>query len=182
MAKRTQRATANNTVNMPQARYSLDERRKVIEEGVDIVVPTGVAVRVRPVTPDGLLRTGKIPDTVTPIMLKALYEPDKAQVALDEFVQEPRQTAEEMLTMLTAIDAVCEASLVDTSQLPYLTFQDKGFIFRMAFLPAEVLSRFRSEPARDVGRVDDGNEVRQVAVRNSGRGQATQQPGALPAQ
>lgn len=163
-------------------RYSLDERRAIFDEGVPILLPSGVDVLLRPVTPETLLRAGKIPDTVTPILLKALYEPLNAQKELDAFVQEPRQSAEETLAMLTAIGVVCEAALVDASQLPYLSFQDKGFIFRMAFLPAEVLSRFRAKSGGTVGRVDDGDQVQPVTRHDSGRGAASAQSGALLAQ
>jgi hypothetical protein len=166
---------------MPTARYSLDERRAIFDEGVPIILPSGVEVHLRPITPEALLRAGKIPDTVTPIVTKALYEPDKTQAALDEFIKEERQTPEETLTMLTTISVVCEAAMVDPSLMPYLSFQDKGFIFRIAFLPAEVLSRFRARSLGDVERVDDGDQVQPVARRDSGRGSRTQQPSALPA-
>lgn len=149
--------------NGKSAPYSLDERRAIVEEGVPYRLPSGVEVRLRPVDPIRLLRGGNVPDILTPIVMDALYEPDKTQEALDQFVKTPREQQEETLQMLAGVDAVCEAALVDPEQLPYLTFADRGLIFRLAFLPAEVLSRFRFQQIGDVERVPDGEPVQQPA-------------------
>lgn len=147
----------------PAPRYTLEERRTIIEEGVWHTLPSGIDVLLRPVDPIALLRGGKVPDILTPIVMDALYEPRKTQEALDQFIKSPRAEQEETLQMLAAIDVVCEAALVDASQLPYLNFADRGFIFRLAFLPAEVLSRFRAKQVGDVERVHDGEQVPQAA-------------------
>lgn len=157
------RHRSNNGNSKPAPRYTLEERRAVMEEGVWHSLPSGVDVLLRPVDPISLLRGGRVPDILTPIVMDALYEPRKTQEALDEFVKTPRTQQEETLQMLAAIDVVCEAALVDASQLPFLSFADRGMIFRLAFLPAEVLSRFRAKQVGTVERVHNGDQVPQAA-------------------
>lgn len=161
MAKRNGAAPAP----APAEKFTIAERRAIFDQGVLHTLPSGVDVLLRPVTPDGLLRAGKVPDTLTPLVIDMLYEKDftKTNKALDEFVQTPRDQREDTLKMLESIDAVCEAALVKPEQLPYLTYTDRAYIFRMAFLPAEVLSRFRAKQVRDVESVDEGDQVRQAA-------------------
>lgn len=162
MAKRSNGSNGNGTRPKP----SLEERRIIHEQGVLQTLPSGVDVAVRPVTPTALLEAGKVPDILTPLVIDMLFEKDmsKTNAALDSFVQTPRAQREDALAMIESINAVCEAALVDPSQLPYLTYADRAYIFRMAFLPAEVLSRFRSQPAGDVARVDEGDHLSQAAV------------------
>lgn len=145
--------------------FSLEERRAIIEEGVPIPMPSGIEVLVRPVTPDGLLRAGKVPDTLTPLVMEILYErnADKINNILDEFVKKPRESLEETLEMLGSLDVVARASLVNPDQVSLLTFTDRGFLFRLAFLPAEVLSRFRRKQAGNVDGVDQGEPLPQTA-------------------
>lgn len=149
----------------PRPGFPLEERRAIIEEGVPIPMPSGVEVLVRPVTPDGLLRGGKVPDTLTPLVMEILYErnADKINGALDEFVKKPRETVEETLEMLGSLDVVARAALVNPDQLSLLNFTDRGFLFRLAFLPAEVLSRFRAKQTRNVDGVGESDEVQQAA-------------------
>lgn len=155
----------------PMANMTLEERRAAQEEGIWQTLPGGVKVLMRPVKPDALIRSGKIPDILTPIMLNAIYEPSSVKInaAVDEFVETPREQREEILEMLASIDAVCEAALIDAEQLPYLTYSERTCIFRLAFLPVEVLSRFRLQPDRDVEVAADGKGNGDTAQRATGR-------------
>lgn len=148
------------------SRFTVDERRIIQESGITYTLPSGVDVQLRPVSPMALLHSeGKIPDTLTPLVIDMLYEKDfnKTNAAVDAFVQTPREELAKTLEMLESIDMVCKAALLDPEQLPYLTFLDRAYIFRLAFLPAEVLSRFRRQQVGDVERVQSGEQVQQVA-------------------
>jgi hypothetical protein len=49
-------------------------------------------------------------------------------------------------------------SAEDEIAISELSLSDRMWIFKLAFMPAEVLSRFRYEPARDVEAMDDEQE------------------------
>lgn len=148
------------------SRFTVEERREIHENGIAYTLPSGVDVQLRNVSPMDLLHSaGKIPDTLTPLVIDMLYEKDfnKTNDALDKFVQEPRTELAKTLEMLESIDMVCRAALIDPEQLSYLTFLDRAYIFRLAFLPAEVLSRFRRQQVGNVGGVQSGEQVQQAA-------------------
>jgi hypothetical protein len=76
--------------------------------------------------------------------------------------------------MIESINYVCKAALlypkvVDTPKaedeiaVTELSLSDRMWIFKLAFMPAEVLSRFRYEPSRDVeDSADGGTDVQQA--------------------
>lgn len=146
---------------------TLDELRRMYEEGLPQTLISGIEVRLRPVTPDKLLRLGRIPDTLAPIMLKGLYQDIHSD--LDDFVQDKSDDREQTLEMLNAIDVVCEAALLEPDIVPYLSLADRMWIFKLAFMPAEVLSTFRLQPERDVAAEadgeGDGDKAERTAVR-----------------
>jgi hypothetical protein len=133
---------------------TIEELRRIYDEGVPQTLLSGVQVQMRPVRADKLLALGRIPDILTPIMLKSVYE--VATEELDSFLFDKRETMAETLEMIRAVDAVCAAALVEPSLVEYLTLQDRMWIFKLAFMPAEVLSTFRLQSRGDVENLDDG--------------------------
>lgn len=146
---------------------TIDDLRRMYEEGLPQTLISGIEVRMRPVTPDRLLSLGRIPDTLAPIMLKGLYE--DIHNDLDKFVQGKPEDKEQTLEMIRAIDTVCEAALLEPDVVPYLSLSDRMWIFKLAFMPAEVLSTFRLQPKRDVATEADGegngDKAKRAAVR-----------------
>jgi hypothetical protein len=147
---------------------TIDELRRAYEEGIPQRLFSGVEVVMRPVRLDRLLMSGNVPDILTPLVMKGLFPAgdDEAQRFPDEvnhFIGQKRDKQKEAVDFIRAVDVVCEAALVDVSVLPYLPLSDRLWIFRLAFLPAEVLSRFRLQPQTDVADVGEGDEVRQAA-------------------
>lgn len=146
---------------MPASTASKSDIKRIQEQGVEQTLPSGLAVMVRPVRPEKLLQGGMLPDILTPIVIDMLYVRDLAKTneALDKFISEPREQRAEVLEMLDAIDVVCAAALVDTDDMPLLNFVDRAFIFRLAFLPAEVMATFRTESLGNVEGVAESNNV-----------------------
>lgn len=141
--------------------------RAMREQGVVQTLPSGRVVRMRTVTPDRLLRLGHIPDILTPFALGLLYGKDPDVEAV-QFLQ-PREQAQEAIAMLDSIAVVCRAALVsprvvddpqaeDEIAIEDLTIDERGWVFRLALWPAEMLKSFRFQPSGNVETLPDGQE------------------------
>ena len=147
--------------------------RRVRERGVVVRLPSGRRVRMRNVQPSHLLKLGRIPDVLTPLVLKILY--GKAQQDdFDNFFT-LREQVDEALGVIESMRIVCTAALLepriveeavgeDEIQFEDLSDTEKTWIFNLAFLEAEGLSSFRDGQAADVGLVDEGQELPAAAV------------------
>jgi hypothetical protein len=155
---------------------TIEELRRMYQDGVPQTLISGTEVQMRAVTPDRLLSSGRVPDTLTPIMLKGLYE--DIHEDLDTFVQTKHADKEATLEWVRAIDAVCEAALVEPDVVPYLSLADRMWIFKLAFSPVEVLSTFRLQPKRDMVTAADSKGDGDAAQRAAGR---ARRPSRVPA-
>lgn len=157
------KATAKTVLALP----TLEELRRAYEEGLPQTLLSGVQVLMRPVQPDKLLMSGKLPDILTPLVMGMMFAkekaadetifPDEVDNPIDAYLTKQRQDAKDAIAFIQSVDVVCEAALVDPSIIPYLGLQDRLWIFRLAWMPVEVLSRFRLQPARDVEAGDSGD-------------------------
>lgn len=133
---------------------TIDELRKIYDEGLPQTLLSGVEVYMRPIRPDMFLATGKVPDILTPIVINMLFPPKRADDEffdeVGDFVGKPRDESKEALQFIEAVNVVCEAALIDPSIVPYLSLADRLWIFKLAFMPVAVLSTFRLQPRRDV--------------------------------
>jgi len=148
--------------------------RKEREEGVLVRLPVSRRlVRLRTVRPDMLLRRGRIPDPLSNLVVSMIY--GKATNAQMDAFLEPREQVEQALETMDSLSAVCEAALVeprivdepladDEIAIADLEYADMGYIFRLAFAPAEALSRFRHQPQADVDVMADEPVDAQQAV------------------
>lgn len=127
---------------------TIDDLKRMFEQGTPVTLISGVQVQMRTPRPQDLLASGKLPDILTPIVLKSLYE--NASDKLDEYLFTERDEVAETLEMVRGVDAVCEAALVEPSILPYLDLSDRMWIFRLAFMPVQVLGQFRQQPGGNV--------------------------------
>jgi hypothetical protein len=134
---------------------TIEELRDAFEKGLPQTLLSGVEVAMRPLRPEPLLFGGKIPDPLRPILMHMLFPPRQENYSfpdeLDAFVSEEREDEQAQLDFVQSVDTVCDAVLIDPSIRPFLTFADRLWIFRLAFYPVEVLSRFRLQPPGDVG-------------------------------
>lgn len=136
--------------------------RKPREEGYIITLPSGYAARLRPVQLDVMLATGDIPDILTPLVGKMLYEgadlDDAAE--LESLIESTAGMAELMGAVVRA--AVIEPRIVDAPEqedeiaLEDISFEDRMVIFSLAIQPTRVLEKFCDQQGRDVEAVPDG--------------------------
>lgn len=141
--------------------------RSMRETGVLQTLPSGRVVRLRTVTPDRLLRLGKLPNPLRSLMLRMVFE----TVPFDEVLKlkEPKEQVEEALEVVDTLNVVCEAALLEPSigsstgslgenqiSVDDLTLAERGWIFELVFMPAEALATFRWQPEPDVGTLPNG--------------------------
>lgn len=146
---------------------TVEELKRAYDEGELIPLISGIKVQMRSVRPEELLRSGKLPDALSQIVHKSLFK--DAREELDAFVfgnsqedapeeaqDEVPQSLEQTIEMIKGVDAVCDAALVDPSIRPYLSLSDRMWIYKLALLPAAVLSTFRQQQDGDVEPKADG--------------------------
>ena len=151
--------TAQAVLKLP----TIEELRRAYEEGIPQTLLSGMQVQIRPVRPDKLLMAGKVPDILTPVVMAMLFPkeeeqepfPDEIRDPVNHFLVKERKRADEAVEFIKAVDVVCEAAVVDPAIVPYLSIADRMWIFRLAWMPVEVLSNFRLQPQRDVEAGDD---------------------------
>lgn len=141
------------------------EFRAMRERGVLQTLPSGRVVRLRTVTPDRLLREGKIPDILTPLVLRMVYE-DVPNAQLDEFLA-TRERVADALAMIESLRVVCVAGLLEPRivdepegkgdiSIDDLTLNERGWVFKLVFQSAETLSSFRFGQTPDVDTLPNG--------------------------
>jgi hypothetical protein len=135
--------------------------------GTEIEIPgTGRLVRLRTLDAESLLREGKIPDILTPLVIKSVYE-ELSDREVRSVLAQSRGSKEDALAMMEAIEFVAEKSIADSTKVKGLTLGEKRWIFRLAMEPAELLVTFRYDPNADVEPVVEGDEVQPVAERDT---------------
>lgn len=118
---------------------------------------------MKPVQLDRLLLAGKVPDILTPLVMRMLFGtkpddpefPDEIKDPATHYLTKKRTEAQEAIEFIESVDVICRESLVDAAAIPYLSIADRMWVFKLALMRAEVLSTFRHEPARDVEAVHD---------------------------
>lgn len=140
--------------------------RKPREEGFLLALPSGNSATIRPVALDVLLRQGKIPDLLTPLVAKMIYEGVDTD-ELDKLLS-VEKLAEQSDEMLALIDAICAAAFLepriveqpqaeDEIAIEDVELADRGTVFSLAVLPANDLRRFLQRQASAVEPVPDGD-------------------------
>lgn len=143
-----------------QAAPTIEELRRVYDEGITQRLISGIEVQMHPIQIEKLLEAGDIPDTLTSILVKGLYEDVRED--LDNFVMEKQDDRAKAVETIRSVDAVCRAVLIDPTIVPYLSLSDRFWLFKLAFMPAEVLSRFRLQSEGNVDVVDESQNVQQA--------------------
>lgn len=160
MAKKTA-ATPRPKVKTLSLVESLVEMK---DKGTEVLIPgTDRIVRLKTLDAETLLREGKVPDILTPLVIKSVYE-ELGERDLRGFLSQSRSSKEEALAMLEAIDFVVKHSIADKTDIKTLTLGEKRWIFRLVMEPAELLVTFRYDPNVDVEPVAEGDEVLSTAL------------------
>ena len=137
--------------------------RDVLRNGVEQEMPgTYRVLKIRNLDSVALLREGKLPDILTPLIIKSVYQ-DLTDREVRDFLGQSRGNAAEALKMAEALDFVAKHAVVDNIKVEDLTLGEKRWIFRLAVGPAEMLASFRFEQESDVGDLDTSDDVPQAA-------------------
>lgn len=145
----------------------LEELALVRVQGKEITIPsTERVLHIRPLDIAQILQEGKVPDILTPLVIKTVYSNVEDEEILG-FLTTERKNVNEALAHIEAVDFVVQHSVVDQVQIKDLTWGEKRWIFRLALIPAEYLANFRYEEDADVADVSEGDEVREAAERDS---------------
>lgn len=150
MAKRKEKTT-------PELLAEMNSR------GIEFKIPgSDRIVRIRNLDAPTLLREGKMPDILTPLVIKSIYQ-EISDKEIRDFLGQNKTSANDALALLETIDFVVERVLVDGAKVKDLTLGEKRWLFRVAMEPAELLVTFRYDPNDDVADMDESGEVRTVA-------------------
>lgn len=137
--------------------------RKMNEATITTMLPySGMVVEMGRAQLDQLLLTGKIPDTLTPIVADLLW----SSVGQGQ----PREQIQAEKAFFELVNAVVAACLLsprvvanptqdDELTIGDLDFADKLIIYRLATQPLAVLHRFRQEQASGVDTVQQGDDL-----------------------
>lgn len=119
-------------------------------------------VRLRALDAPTLLREGKVPDILTPLVTKAIYQ-DLSDRELRDFVGQAKGSTQEALALVDAMDFVAEKGIADNTKVKELTLGEKRWIFRLVMGPAEMLVTFRYDSDADVEPVVEVEDVQPTA-------------------
>lgn len=122
---------------------------------------TGRQVHLRTVNTKELLADDKLPDILTPLIVKSVYM-DLTDNELRQFVEQQKGSKKEALDLLDSIDYVVTKTIVSGAKLDDLTLAEKRWVFRLVMGPAELLINFRLDEESDVEPVDEGEDVPQA--------------------
>lgn len=141
--------------------------RKMNEATITTMLPySGMVVEMGRAQLDQLLLTGKIPDTLTPIVADLLWS-SVGQGRPAEQIQAERVFFELVNAVVSACllnpRVVANPTQEDELTIGDLDFADKLIIYRLATQPLAVLHRFRQEQAPDVDAVPEGDDLQPAA-------------------
>ena len=133
--------------------------REMKSKGIEQIMPDTLRkVRLRTINPSVLLRDEKLPDELTPLIVRMTYESLSDQVIVGH-LNKKRTSREEALGYLDMLDYVAQKAVADETKVEDLSLEEKRWIFRLVMGPADVLATFRYEQDPDVGDVDAGQDV-----------------------
>lgn len=151
------------------------EWRAPREEGYVKQLPSGNVARLRPVTPDQLLTTGEVPDILTPLVVRMLFEgADGSELTQ---LTDPQKLVENAGATVVLFNTICRLAFVeprivanpqgdDEISIDDVPLLDRSFVFSLCTQPAEVLRDFMFPAATTVETLPDGQ----------GDGQPTERP------
>ena len=135
--------------------------RKTATEGVELQLLSGEWVRIRSVPIDQLIATGELPDILTPLAAKVLWDSTEAQ-KLGQDVELAKQYVELCNKVVTL--ALVEPKVVDNPQkdgevgIWQIPLAERSELLTYAMQPAQVLANFRTEQARVLATLSNGQD------------------------
>lgn len=143
---------------------SIPERLSVMrKEGWEVVLPhTDRLIKLRSVEASTLLVDDKMPDLLTPLVIKSVYTDLKGQ-EIEDFLDKERKEKADALAFLDSINYICSLAIADNTKVEELILSEKRWVFRLVLGPAEMLVTFRDNKKAPVGPVDAEQELPQAA-------------------
>jgi hypothetical protein len=146
------------------------EWRRLVESdkrGYVVELASGMQVRLRPVSIERMLRSGQIPDELSPIAGKSIWS---------EFSEDSVGTSTNMvLGMFDLLDLICMAAIIepkivedpqadDELSIDDLGTDEKYEVYQLVTQPGWVLRKFCEQQGANVASLPDGQDVRTTAV------------------
>jgi hypothetical protein len=119
---------------------------------------TGRTIRLRTVDCVELLREGKVPEILTPLVVKSVYQ-ELSDNDTRRFIEQSREKIEDAIALADSINFICERAITDGTKVKDLTIAERRWIFRLVLGPAELLVTFRIEQEYDVETVAEGEDL-----------------------
>lgn len=137
----------------------LEQLRKMRTEGVEQELPgTRRIIKLRSLDAPSLLRSGKMPDILTPLVIRSVYT-ELTDSEVRAFLGGQGTDIKDALSMLETIDFVVGQCIMDDTKLDDLTLAEKRWVFRLVMGPAELLITFRYDPNLDVADVAESEDI-----------------------
>lgn len=142
---------------------TVERLQEMHAKGTEVMLPgTDRIIRLRTLDAPTLLAEGKMPDTLTPLLIKSIYQ-DLSDREVRDFLGQQRGNVNEALEHVKLLDFVAEKAIADGTKVKDLTIGEKRMIFRFVVGPAELLIPFRYDPNSDVADVDESEILPQDA-------------------
>jgi hypothetical protein len=135
-----------------------DIYKEMKSKGLPARTDTGRPIRLRTIDATALLKTGNMPEVLTPMVVKSVYQ-SLSDREIRDFLTTNKNDAAEALKTVEMVDFVVKEAIADGTKVEDLTPGEKRWIFRLAMLPTEVLADFCYPEESDVEPMDDGDEV-----------------------
>lgn len=143
---------------------TIPERLSVMrQEGWLVTLPhTDREIKLRAVEASALLADDKMPDLLTPLVIKSVYTDLKGK-DVEEYLDKERTEKVDAIAFLNSINYICSLAIADNTKVEELILSEKRWVFRLVLGPADMLVTFRDNKKTDVGPVDAKQELPQVA-------------------
>lgn len=130
-------------------------RTKGIEQEM---LDTGRKIRLRHLDAAELLADDKMPDELTPLVVRSVYD-DLDDNLLTKHLRKERSGKDDALAHINTLKYVAGKAIMDGTKVEDLTLPEMRWIFRLVMGPADSLAVFRLHENLDVGSVDSGEDV-----------------------
>lgn len=149
------------------------EWSKSFVEGVSVQLPSGKTIVMRPVAMDVLMSKGKIPDLLTPLAAKTLWD----VLPLDMMANDFKMASDLGRLMDIIIPAAVMEPKIYTGDgevpegsisIEWISLYDKVAIFQVAIQPVQVLDSFRDKQIGNVESLPDEQDDGDESITDSG--------------
>ncbi len=149
---------AQDAPSTEQLYQQIAPERRFSAQPVKVRFPTGAEAFVRPVGLDVLVKSGRLPDFLTPMVMDGLNGKPTTMPTVDEVgqVKDLFALIDTIAELAFVLPRVVEVPANDTEiTVDDIPLDDKYFLFELLGKPRRWLENFRPQPERDVRPVAD---------------------------